>query len=691
MELREFAERVLFSDCLETKLTALDGLTDEEPGAAIVTPGAPGRPTDLVMRMDKSGDRAKQNRARFPGAHRLMDEEQRGVLLHFFANHELLATELMALVLLKFPEAPKAFRRDILRTLREEQEHTRWYLERMGDCGVRFGDFTLNRFFWDAIAPMETPLDYVTRLSLTFEQANLDYARHYETVLRDAGDEKTAGILGRIYHDEIAHVGYGLKWFRRWKDERENDWEAYRRSLRFPLSPSRGKGNVPFNEEGRLRAGLEAGFVREMRAFEMSKGRTPNIFVFHPQAEACIAAEWEGRRYQAKVAEESLVEDLEILSAFLSRKDDVVLMRRMPSLAERERLADLGFQLPELVALDGRGGISKESGLSGRKWNALRPWSWSPEMDRLFAPFTLEKTVNADQERSCRSELFSKEFAATFREGLAEMGLGSWAVAGRVCRSLEEVDAAVSAIRKKGDVGVYLKGAFGAAGQKNRRLLAGEALVGTTRRWAERLLTAQPCLVVEPWLERIYDFSVQYEFKNGELKKVAMLHGVNDSRGQFQACIWGPKFGAHLNAELAQFLFRDAGQGSPISIYDSIIPESLAPLLEAHGHEGPLGIDAMVYRDAKGLLQLQAVVEINPRFTMGRLTWELSRQIAPGRSLRFELVGGATEKLRRYAEGLSLTNKPEFNSKGRLVSGAVVLNDAEIAQRVLAVLQVIHQ
>ncbi len=44
---------------------------------------------------------------------------------------------------------------------------------------VRFGDFTLNRFFWDSIAPMETPLDYVTRLSLTFEQANLDYAHHY--------------------------------------------------------------------------------------------------------------------------------------------------------------------------------------------------------------------------------------------------------------------------------------------------------------------------------------------------------------------------------------------------------------------------------------------------------------------------------------------------------------------------------
>ena len=54
-----------------------------------------------------------------------------GRLLHFFANHELLATELMALVLLKFPDAPAAFRKGVLETLKDEQEHTRLYIERM--------------------------------------------------------------------------------------------------------------------------------------------------------------------------------------------------------------------------------------------------------------------------------------------------------------------------------------------------------------------------------------------------------------------------------------------------------------------------------------------------------------------------------------------------------------------------------
>ena len=39
----------------------------------------------------------RSGKADFPGTHRLENAAERGRLLHFFANHELLATELMAL------------------------------------------------------------------------------------------------------------------------------------------------------------------------------------------------------------------------------------------------------------------------------------------------------------------------------------------------------------------------------------------------------------------------------------------------------------------------------------------------------------------------------------------------------------------------------------------------------------------
>src|SRR5207244_7029787 len=155
MELREFAEQVLFATTLEEKLRRPERLTDERPGSALAAPEAPGRPAELRFKPPGAG------KADFPGLHRLEQEGERGRLLHFFANHELLATELMALVLLRFPEAPAAFRRGVFQTLKDEQMHTRLYLERMKDCGIHFGELPVSGYFWRAVSSMESPIDFV--------------------------------------------------------------------------------------------------------------------------------------------------------------------------------------------------------------------------------------------------------------------------------------------------------------------------------------------------------------------------------------------------------------------------------------------------------------------------------------------------------------------------------------------------
>ena len=271
MELREFAEQVLLATTLEEKLRAPEIFTDEHPGTALVNAEAPGRPMELQFKTQDSAN------AEFPGVHRLEKEQERGRLLHFFANHELLATELMALALLRFPDAPAAFRRGLLQTLKDEQAHTRLYMERMRACGIQFGALPVSGYFWRSVATMESPLDYVSRLSLTFEQANLDFCRHFARGFQAVGDAETAALLERIYRDEIGHVAYGLKWFRKWKNPGESDWDAFCRQLKFPLSPQRAKG-LALNIEGRRAAGLDENFVAELNVYSHSKGRTPTVF-----------------------------------------------------------------------------------------------------------------------------------------------------------------------------------------------------------------------------------------------------------------------------------------------------------------------------------------------------------------------------------------------------------------------------
>ena len=464
MELREFAERVLLATTLEEKLASPSSrLVDERRGEAALTPTLPGRPEALIFERQEA-------RTALPSLARLGDDEDRGRLLHFFANHELLAAELMALVLLKFPEAPADFRMGVARTLQEEQMHTRLYMKRLQECGVPFGSEPVNGFFWKAVSTMKTPADYVSRLCLTFEQANLDYSRHFARLFQEAGDAKTAKILDRIYRDEIGHVSYGLDWFRQWKSPGESDWESFRQRLTFPLSPCRAKGRGFFNREGRLEAGLDPDFVNQLEVFTQSRGRTPNVFHFNPQAEIAIVREVRG--LPANPLPKSLLalgEDLSSLSMFLARQDDIAILAKKPGLEFLKKLSDAGFPLPEIQ-------VREALDLEGRKLHELRPWSWSPDTEWLRTLQPQLSQPGGGWDRAWH-ELHSKTFSAQF-------GLG------KICTTAEGVSEATA-----GDS--VWKAPYGVAGQGLRFVISGE-ITAEDVAWRDRILRDQGAVVVEP-------------------------------------------------------------------------------------------------------------------------------------------------------------------------------------------------
>ncbi len=656
MQLGEFAESILFGETLEVKLAAPDGeITDSSPGQAIALPETPNRPLEL-----RFADKPNAQNA-LPRSPELEDEQQRGALLHFFANHELLATELMALVLLKFPDAPAEFRQGVYETLREEQKHTLWYVRRMEECGVKFGDFPVSGFFWKCVAPMETPLDYVSRLSLTFEQANLDYSLHYAQVFRASGDEKSARILQSIYRDEISHVNYGLEWFRRWKAPGQTDWEAFAAQLEYPLSPSRAKANsgAAFNRKGRLAAGLDEGFVRELHAFERSKGRTPRVYWFCPDAENQMANGLEEGDYQAKKEVRALAEDLDLLPAFLSSQDDIVLVRRMPSLEHRERLLSWGFQLPEFELLSDDGQLEQESLAKARKLSELCPWAWCPQSARLLEPLR----PNLPEGPSSASNPWNEKTRLLFSK-VTDLDLASRFQAERNWEFLNptsqgvivtEVEALKEVVARVG-AEVVLKAPFGASGQKNQRW-RGEP----TAKWAAGIIQQQGAVVVEPWLDRVLDFSVQYQMEAEGLRLLGFVRLINDSRGQFRAVQCGPKIWDGVDPGIVRFLH----EGS-LAIYDNELRGTLECHLRHHGYLGPVGIDAMVYRSESRELKLKPLVEINPRYTMGSVVWELRRRVASGRSVRFSL-----QRSKDATNEVPASHKPD----SKLESGRVILNE----------------
>ena len=689
MELREWAVRIIQATSLEEKLADPGDLTDENPGTAMASPDQPGRPDGLIFK------RADHSDSGFPGIHRIENEVDRGRLLHFFANHELLATELMALVLLRFPEAPAAFRVGVARTLRDEQRHTTWYMNRMRELGIQFGELPVSGYFWRSVASMETPLDFVSRLSLTFEQANLDYCRQFAALFSKVGDAASAGILDRIYKDEIAHVAHGLKWFRRWKRSGETDWDAFCRQLKFPLSPARAKG-VHFNSEGRRAAGLSPEFIDALKVSAQSKGRTPTVWWFNPLAEGYIRL---GNAFTPGKKQAALLQDLSALPQFLARSGDIVLTPKKPSNPFLAQLAEAGFDLPEWVEMDAtRAGPIPE--LAGRKLGGLRPWAWSPESLALMEPLRPQVTD------TCRATppspercypLFAKSWSTSLLRRLVERvtnvpGLCPQEMVGTTVNSTSETWAAIRLYREMGYHRLVVKQSLGMAGDQTIRLWEPEPLPQQIR-WIERTLESGCQLVVEPWLDRLADFSVQFEMVGQQLRMVGHTELICDQRGHYQGNRVGIDCGKRLPLPVRRLAPHREGGASTWQLVFDQLQEMLESELQALGFQGAAGIDAFVYRASDGVPRLKPLVELNPRHTMGRVALELHRRAAPGSFTVFRILRRSGLKrdgfpsLESYAQHLRQSSPLELSGApvARIVRGAVALNDSTVAQEYLAV------
>jgi len=600
VELRRFAERVLFGTTLQDKLLHPDALTDDEPGPPIAPPTAPGRPPSLPLRSPE--------RPPFPSSDRLAEPDAAATALHAFANHELLATELMALALLRFPDADPAYRADLARTLREEQTHLQLYLDRLDELGRPFGTYPLSAFFWDVLAPADSPKAFCAAMGLTLEQANLDFAGHFADAFDRAGDAASAAILRRVLAEEVAHVARGLRWFDRLRGDGDR-WEAWVAALPEPLTPRRARG-PDFAAAPRLRAGLDPEFVQRVRTFGASRGRPPDVHWLNVPDEAR-----DGPRARG------WIQDLEATAILRASHDDLVLLHRPPGAPWLARLAEAGFALPAIGLLRDGAPIGPPDG----PVRSLRPWApTAAAADALSAWGTLDPSPPPDK-------VADGQLLATLLEtlGPADRLLTSDALP-CVAADLGAVEAAVARIRSAGHPRVVFKRPLGTAGEGQLRFFEDEIL-DRQRRWLLASLAEGP-LRVEPWLDRVLDLSFQLDASG--LRGIVRFHA--EGNGRFRgAALEGPTTG--LPPEIARFWAADGHEPRWIDAVGRRLADALQPT-------GPVGIDAFVYRSAGGL-RLHPFVERNPRVTFGRLALDLRGRLAPGCVGVWTLLGPA--ELRR--------------------------------------------
>ena len=685
MNVTEFAEQIVFGKSLEEKLQAPGKLSIDpnrhtrSPLAALPTPG---RPQDLKFRQ---GPGSLQT----PSDDKLENEQSRGQLLHFLANHELLATELMALVLLKFPDAPREFRQGVLVTLQEEQEHTRMYMRRMKECGVEFGQYPVSGQFWKMIEPMRSPMDFVSQLSLTFEQANLDYSLHFASVFERIGDTDTAAVLRQIYEDEIGHVQHGLHWFRQWKNPDQTDWAAYEEALEFPMSPQRGRGpRAAFNRAGRIKAGLTEDFINAIEVYRQSRGRTPIVHWFDPAAEAQLAQTLNQREVPLM---EQLAKDLELVMVPMSKQDDVVLVQQTPSQAIRKQMIDKGLELPQFIPLSDR------TELSSRKLNQFSPWAWTGNAHQMIAGLVESAQIAPPPWNETSIDLFRKSWGTNrLKEWLtANESAGTdridWFtssdVAGVFVESIGSIPELLSQLGQRGHSKAIYKADLSASGRGQRRLPCDQPPDSKDVAWLQATLPesdGQTLGILEPELNRLLDLSFLWHVsaETGEMNYLGWTRPIVTPGRKYVGTRLGNPLG-DCESDVKRFLLTD--QAHKLQVTAEWLETQLKPELESRGFAGYLGVDALVCRDRDRALKIKPLVELNPRMTMGHVARQLGKSVSTGVESQFRILTKETwQELHRSLEEIPF----ERTRDGRWKSGVLWLGEVDQHSKLIPALLV---
>jgi uncharacterized ferritin-like protein (DUF455 family) len=254
--LEHWAYRYVLSTALEQKLAPEKPPAARAPCAAIRLE-KPGRPP--ALRVSWAKYKAPKS------AHALRAPERRAQLLHTFWHHELQAAELLCWALLAFPQAPPAFGRGLIGICLDEIRHMGMYRAALQRLGYDVGAFPVRDWFWERAPAAHTPLAFLALMGLGFEAGNLDHSQRFERLFEEAGDPEAAELMRVVGEEEVAHVAFAARWFKRLGGELA--FEGWRAALPAPLSPMVMRGQ-PLCRERRRRAGLDEGFLQQLEAWQ---------------------------------------------------------------------------------------------------------------------------------------------------------------------------------------------------------------------------------------------------------------------------------------------------------------------------------------------------------------------------------------------------------------------------------------
>lgn len=280
----------------------------------------------------------------------------------------------------------------------------------------------------------------------------------------------------------------------------------------------------------------------------------------------------------------------ELIPAFLGLMEngDAILSENLVDPSWEEQLSSQGLPVPKLVK------SPEEASFE------ICPWGWTEQIIAKGITNTPHPPVEIVQAVNSRN--FSFELETEWNVGLQ----------GAFC--FEDIESLEKHLKNQPAGEWLIKAEYSNAG---RERIEGESaeLSESQVNWIQKRFSAGQKLFFEPKVNAIREAGFQFTVpQSGEPVLEGIVPLVSSRAGGFQGSLF-----YHSNQIPADWneTVETAGKA--------------AERIQSEGYYGPLGIDAMIYRDHQGNEAFRPIQDINARWTMGRCALELRKYLSEGK------------------------------------------------------------
>ncbi len=343
--------------------------------------------------------------------------------------------------------------------------------------------------------------------------------------------------------------------------------------------------------------------------------KPPKIIWFNPGVENASGFH---KTHKAFVQIEN---DLETLMLFTSEERDTVLLNKQYDKAYFDYLKSHGFNLPSVEIKNDFKASKKEY-----SFTECAPWGWGPDSFE-FVKHKIRVNDLPEAELSHLVEINSKSFARKLSLLLCDEfpeEVCNKFYCGVECANGEGVENAIKEFNSNGCVELVAKAPYGTAG-RGFKLIDKASSMQNVLSWCEQILKTQKTIIVEPWVERKKDFSILFDYKEGECKTIGVTEMIINKQGGYKGC-W-------LNVDGLDELVS----GNLFNKINQLLRDEFKAHVNAL-KSLPFSLDGFVFKDCDHKSALRVISEFNFRMSMGRVAHMIIEKVAANKCAMFRIL-----------------------------------------------------